>query len=316
MPLMRWEKEVATAKIPAVKIKPLPAPKPEGFSGAVGELKFVRELSRTSVNGDESITLKLRIEGSGNFNTISVPDLIPPQGFDLYDPKFNEKIRYSERGVRGYKEFEYLLVPQFKGQFILPQMQWTYFDVNKGDYETITLEETTLTVSGDALKEAAVDDNGTMPKVQREVSRIDNDIRYLQEVDEKITHREQPMRWVWAVLGLVLLGWLLQLLSFNTRTKSPEAARAAVKKAINTAWRTNDPEAVGKMLNALEVELVRKGIAKENISLFALNEVLGTPLGTEVNTLIEKLQLALYAPSMSGSNEEWLNEFNALWEQL
>ena len=118
------------------------------------------------------------------------------------------------------------------------------------------------------------------------------------------------------MLGVGLLCSLLQHLSLNTRTKAPEAARAAVKKAINTAGRTNDPEAVGKMLNALEVELVRKGIAKENISLFALNEVLGTPLGTEVNTLIEKLQLALYAPSMSGSNEEWLNEFNALWEQL
>ena len=127
MPLMRWEQEVATAKIPAVTIKPLPTPQPDGFSGAVGELKLVRELSRTSVNGDESITLTLRIEGSGNFNTISVPDLIPPQGFDLYDPKFNEKIRYSERGVRGYKEYEYLLVPQFKGQFILPQMRWIYF---------------------------------------------------------------------------------------------------------------------------------------------------------------------------------------------
>jgi hypothetical protein len=135
-------------------------------------------------------------------------------------------------------------------------------------------------------------------------------------VDENTRHEEQPLLWIWVILGLVLLGWLLQLVSFNTRKKSPEAARAAVKKAINTAWKTNDPEAVGKMLNALEEELVRKGIAKENISLFALNEVLGTALGTQVNTLIEKLQLALYAPSATGSNEEWLNEFNALWEQL
>jgi hypothetical protein len=207
-------------------------------------------------------------------------------------------------------------VPQFKGQFILPQMQWTYFDVKKGDYETITLEETTLTVNGIGLKEAATDDNGTIPKVQREVSNIDSDIRYLQEVDEKTRRGEQPLLWVWAVLGLVLLGWLLQLVSLNTRTKSPEAERAAVKNAINTAWKTNEPDAVGKMLNALEVELVRKGIAKENISLFTLNEVLGAVLGTQLNTLIEKLQLALYAPSAKGSNEEWLNEFNALWEQL
>ena len=54
-------------------------------------------------------------------------------------------------------------------------MRWTYFDVKKGDYETITLEETNLTVTGDALKEALADDDGTMPKVQREVSSIDND---------------------------------------------------------------------------------------------------------------------------------------------
>jgi hypothetical protein len=52
-----------------------------------------------------------------------------------------------------------------------------------------------------------------------------------------------------------------------------------MKKAINTAWKTNDPEAVGKMLNALEEALVRKGIAKENISLTVLNEAFGTASG-------------------------------------
>ena len=316
IPLMRWEQEVATAKIPAVEIKPLPTPQPMGFSGAVGQLELVRELSRTSVNGDESITLKLRIEGTGNFNTISVPELTPPQGFDLYDPKFNEKIRYGERGVRGYKEFEYLLVPQFKGQFILPEMKWTYFNTKKGAYETITLEETTLTVTGDALSEVKQPGEGTPTKIQREVSSIDSDIRYLQEVDEGIHMRERPLVWLWFLLGAVLLGWLLQLASFSTRKKSSEAVRAEVKKAVHTAWKTNDPEAVGKMLNVLEGELVRKGIAKENISLSTLNEAFGDALGGRINALIEKLQLALYAPSAVGSKEEWLNEFNALWEQL
>ena len=70
------------------------------------------------------------------------------------------------------------------------------------------------------------------------------------------------------------------------------------------------------MLNVLEGELVRKGIAKENISLSTLSEAFGEELGGRINALIEKLQLALYAPSAVGSKEEWLNEFNALWEQL
>jgi len=297
MPLMRWEQEVATAKIPAVKIKPLPTPQPSGFSGAVGELKLVREVSRTSVNGDESITLKLRIEGAGNFNTISVPEL-------------------SERGVRGFKEFEYLLVPQFKGQFILPQMEWTFFNTKKEAYETITLEETTLTVTGDALVEAEPNNDGASPKIQREVNTIDNDIRYLQEVDESTTEHGKSLLWIWVLLGGVVLGWLLQLVSIKSRSASPEAMHAAMKKAINTAWKTNDPEAVGKMLNALEEALVHKGIAKENISLTVLNEAFGTASGGRINALVEQLQLALYAPNTMVSNDEWLNEFNALWEQL
>ena len=145
---------------------------------------------------------------------------------------------------------------------------------------------------------------------------MDNEIRYLQELEENKTQSKRPLLWLWVVVGAVGVGWLRQLISFRPKKKAPEAMRAAVKKDINAAWKSNDPEAVDKMLNALEVELVRRGIAKENISLFALNEVLGTALGTQVNTLIEKLQLALYAPSATGSNEEWLNEFNALWEQL
>lgn len=44
--LMTYTNKIATAKIPAVKIKPLPSPKPEGFNGAVGKLDLSRELSR------------------------------------------------------------------------------------------------------------------------------------------------------------------------------------------------------------------------------------------------------------------------------
>jgi len=208
------------------------------------------------------------------------------------------------------------LVPQFKGQFILPQMEWTFFNTKKEAYETITLEETTLTVTGDALVEAEPNNDGTSPKIQREVNTIDNDIRYLQEVDESNTEHGKSLLWIWVLLGGIVLGWLLQLVSIKSRSASPEAMHAAMKKAINTAWKTNDPEAVGKMLNALEEALVRKGIAKENISLTVLNEAFGTASGGRINALVEQLQLALYAPNTMVSNDEWLNEFNALWEQL
>ena len=80
MPMNNFVAKVATGKIPSVIIKPLPSPKPEDYSGGIGDLNFVRELSRKEVNGNESITLKIRIEGTGNFNTLSVPHLVEPQG--------------------------------------------------------------------------------------------------------------------------------------------------------------------------------------------------------------------------------------------
>ena len=207
-------------------------------TGAVGELKLTREFSRTSVSGDESITLKIKISGTGNFNTISVPELVSPQGFDIYDPKFNEKINYTTSGVSGYKELEYLLVPQFKGDFIVPEMRWTYFNTKTGTYEELILTEETVEVLSGAEAPAGADVNGAV--VKREVQDIDSDIRYLHPIEEPRGKRNGIL--IAGLLAAVVAGlWGMQGIRFGGKAPSKQVVWQREKKKVMAAFNSGMP---------------------------------------------------------------------------
>lgn len=316
MPMTNFVAKVATGKIPSVIIKPLPSPKPEDYSGGIGDLNFVRELSRKEVNGNESITLKIRIEGIGNFNTLSVPHLVEPQGFDVYDPKFNENIRYTERGVRGYKEFEYLLVPQFKGTFILPEMTWVYFNTSKERYETITASADTLVVVGGAPSKTHLTNDLGVPLTKREVNAIDDDIRYLQQGEYVSDQAYDLKSWSWTVVGLMLLGWGVQVIPRKKVKGGSTSRKKELQKLVETAFDSAHENRFGIMLNSLEERFLELGIAKENTSLEEITQLLGDVHGLAVHQLIERCQIAQYAPSASSGDHELLTEFTRLWNNI
>ena len=316
MPEVTFVPQVATAKIPAVTIKPLPSPTPAGFSGAVGDLAFERSLSRTEVAGDQSITLKIRISGTGNFNTISVPELIAPQGFDVYDPKFNEKIDYTTSGVRGYKELEYLLVPQFKGNFILPAMRWNFFNTKTEKYEEIVLAEENLVVLSGAEAPASTPNADGVAAQKREVKDIDSDIRYLQTTEDSSTNGGLLWKLV-ALFGIAtLLLWALQGIKIGGKAPSVQATMAKEKKLVLTAFEKGDQDRFGVMLNTLENRLIARGMAKEGLQKSALVEVFGPENGERLHRLMELCQMAQYAPGAVGDDAQVLHEFKAIWEWI
>lgn len=314
MPLMKFVPQVATANIPAVKIKPLPEGAPEDFQGGVGELKLVREISRKEVSGSESVTIKLRVEGAGNFNTLEVPELIQPEGFDVYDPKYNENIRYSERGIRGYKEYEYLLVPQYRGSFIVPEMQWSYFNTRTERYETISIAADTLNVENPAL--SGVQENSDLEgAVKREVKTIDDDIRYLQDhtFEEEGTSNLYP--WTLALLVLAGVLWLWQFAPERRQGQKVNWKKSQLK-IVQKAFGAQEEQRYGTMLNALEFALVKKGIHLEQVRLEALENVYDTPTANRILRLIEHCNMAQYAPIAASENVHHLTEFEEVWEQI
>ena len=311
--LMSYANKIATAKIPAVKIKPLPSPKPEDFSGAVGKLDLIREFSRKEVNGDESITLKIKISGTGNFNTISVPELIPPQGFDIYDPKFNENIKYTSSGVRGFKELEYLLVPQFKGAFIVPEMRWTYFNTETGRYEEVVLEEEKVEVLSGTEAPASNDVKGAVLK--REVQDIDNDIRYLRRVGEP--HQKRNRSLVTVVLAALVAGlWIIQGVRTSGKSPSKQAVMQREKKKVMSAFSSGAMDRYGILFNTLEAQLLSRGLDKEHIKLATLQQSFGGDKGAQLHTLLERCQMAEYAPGGVSDDQWFIDEFKTVWEWM
>ncbi len=314
MPLTKFVPEVATAKIPAVKIKPLPSGAPNSFEGGVGELKLVREISRKEVSGEESITIKLRIEGAGNFNTLEVPELDKPEGFDVYDPKYNEDISYSERGIRGYKEYEYLLVPQYRGEFILPQMSWSYFNTASEKYETINVAADTLVVNNPAL--AGVQQSSLPGTVKREVSTIEDDIRYLQEGQFEPYQEIRLKRWSLVLLGILGVFWLWQLAPNREKVSSGVNWKKSQLKSVQKAFMVNDDQRYGVMLNALEFALVKKGLNLESVSQAALEKPFGGEIAKQIIALIEQCNMAQYAPLAVSDESNNLKTFVEVWEQI
>ncbi|MGB0183011.1 MAG: BatD family protein [Schleiferiaceae bacterium] len=314
MPLTKFVPQVATANIPAVKIKPLPEGAPEDFQGGVGELKLVREISRKEVSGSESITIKLRVEGAGNFNTLEVPELIQPEGFDVYDPKYNENIRYSERGIRGYKEYEYLLVPQYRGSFIVPEMQWSYFNTRTERYETISIAADTLNVENPAL--SGVQENSDLEgAVKREVKTIDDDIRYLQDHTFEAEGTSNLYPWTLALLVLAGVLWLWQFAPERRQGQKVNWKKSQLK-IVQKAFGAQEEQRYGMMLNALEFALVKKGIHLEQVRLEALENVYDTPTANRILRLIEHCNMAQYAPIAASENVHHLTEFEEVWEQI
>ena len=147
-----------------IDVKPLPSNKPYKFSGAVGKFKLAASVDNSNVKTNDAINLKVKISGSGNVKYINPLNIEFPTDFDVYDPKVNDNIKYSEKGAIGSKVFEYLMIPRHAGEFTIPAFSFSYFDTETDQYKTqkagpfnISVSksegDTTITVSSAFTKE-------------------------------------------------------------------------------------------------------------------------------------------------------------------
>lgn len=120
--------------------------KPEGFSGAVGRFDFKVTPSKTTLKNGESLELVVSATGSGNIKLFSLPKPVVPNALEIYDPVHDEKVNTSLSGMTGKISDTYTIVPQYKGDYAIKPMQFSYFDLNTGSYKTITSPEIMVNV--------------------------------------------------------------------------------------------------------------------------------------------------------------------------
>lgn len=117
-----------------ISVKALPAGRPSDFSGVVGKLSLKGVISKDTVNVNDAVNLKLILSGSGNIKLAGAPELQLPPDIETYDPKITDNLKSSLSGTSGERVFEYLLIPRHHGDFTIPAIRASYFDISTGKY--------------------------------------------------------------------------------------------------------------------------------------------------------------------------------------
>ena len=139
------KKKIVTPKV-TINVKPLPA-KPDNFSGGVGEFTLSSSINAKEVKTNDAVTIKLTIKGAGNMKLINTPEVKFPEDFEIYDPRVTNNFDVSRAGLSGTQTIEYLAIPRHAGDFTIPQVEFTYFDLKSQAYKTLKTEEYHLKVA-------------------------------------------------------------------------------------------------------------------------------------------------------------------------
>lgn len=158
----------------SILVKPIPsANRPIEFSGAVGQLTLKTETDKNQINTNDAFTYRATISGTGNLCLIEKPLINFPPDFEVYEPKVIDNFKNTV-GTSGSRTFEYLIIPRTAGNFKIDPLVFTYFDLNKKDFISLSSNEIDINV----LKGNGKDIDATK---QESVKYLNNDIRYLME---------------------------------------------------------------------------------------------------------------------------------------
>lgn len=235
-----YEDVVVKAKSKAINIdvKALPEKdKPTNFSGAVGNFSLRAEISKEKLKANESINLKLTVAGKGNIKITDAPKITFPDGFETYDPKITES--YNEGGsFSGTKTYDYLLIPRKPGEFVIKDLDFSYFDPEKKTYVHVPAPEFNISVSPDpngSNTTVAVDPSVSKTSVEAK----ENDIRYLKTKNIKLEKIDTFFFSSWKhylMLGLPILLFAGFLVMHNKMQKmNSDVAAVKERKAAKLA---------------------------------------------------------------------------------
>ena len=178
-----------TAPAVTVKVDELPLEdKPATFSGAVGNFSIASNLSSGNLKTNEAATIKVTISGNGNMKLLKNPEIKFPDGFEVYDPKVDNKFTTGSGGVSGTKTIEYMFIPRRSGRYDIPSAELSYYDLDNRTYRTLRTPAYKLNVVKGEGGETVVE-NFTG---KEDVTQLAKDIHYIYTGKIKLKPESRP----------------------------------------------------------------------------------------------------------------------------
>lgn len=296
-----------------ITVKALPElGKPEDFSGAVGNFDFKVTPTKTDLKNGESLNLVVSVTGKGNMKLFSLPKPIVPNALELYDAVHNEKVDTPLSGMVGKVSDSYTIIPQYKGNYPIKPLRFSYFDLGSGKYKTLSSPEIMINVLDGPT--VAVASNSS------DKNRISNveQFKYIKLKTKLLTIDKEDFFGSNLYLGLMLLPFLILPVIVLVKKKK-EAIDGDVtgnrirmnnklaKKYLSEAKKQiNNKElfyiALEKaMHNFLKAKLhiETSEMSKDNIQELLLSKNANPEAVNDFIALTENCEVARYAPSSS-----------------
>lgn len=240
------KKNIVTPKL-TINVKELPDNKPTHFSGGVGVFTMSSSISTQELKTNDAVTIKLVISGSGNMKLIKTPEVAFPQDFEIYDPKVDNKFTLTSEGLTGYKIIEYLAIPRHAGEFTIPPIEFSFFNIKTQKYQTIQTEAYILKVAKGEGNADQVVANFTS---KEDLKVLGKDIRYIKTGNTKLTPKDDYfygtiIYWLWYLIPLFMFITFMVIYR-KQAIENANVAKVRTKKANKVA--TKRMKNVGKLL--------------------------------------------------------------------
>ena len=315
-----------SSKALTINVKPLPADAPASFSGAVGELEMTTTPPSDHIEANTAVTYTVRISGKGNLSMIQAPQIELPTSFEQYSVKSTESIQATGSGITGYRQFEYPMIARADGDFLIPAVEFTYFNPKLAKYVTLSSSELMVSVAPDANASSVGPTAALVSGIAKEdIKFLGRDIRFIKlgSADLRPQGRLFMFSGLWwlivvamvavaAVLGVWLKSRLKELRN-QEALKGKRANKVALMRfrAAEKYMKEQNQKGfyeemlrglwgyLGDKLNisaadltkeSIRERLARKGVESEDVERYV--------------AIISDCEYAQYAPSVSGQMEE------------
>ncbi len=204
--------KIVSAGKRTLQVKALPDNgKPADFSGAVGDFELVVTTSKNTLNAQESLQAKVEVKGKGNLKLFQLPDLQVPSALEVYEPEYEENVRTTISGMQGKVSNNYTVVPEFRGKYPIPPVNFSFFNPRSGRYENLSSDEIVIDVLEGPVSSAVSNANADIPdKVivengQGQFSFLKLDPNLVPIVSEPFFGTSRYYTWLFAPILLIPL---------------------------------------------------------------------------------------------------------------
>lgn len=314
-----------------IDVQSLPDGAPAEFKGAVGQFEIKAGLSENETAVNEPVTLIVEIKGAGNIEALVEPPLPKLPNWRVFESQAKSTVEVQGDTVYGTRRFERLIVPGQAGNFTIPPINFTYFDLEAGQYRTINSQSIPVVVKpgqGEDLPPPVV-----IPgPIKQEVALLAGDIRHIKPVPPSLSNQEtsllnQPLYWSAWILPVLLVGgmWIWQnrrqYLLMNAAYARSQSARRVAQKRLAEAQRSGaDSYAAAHraLLGYLSDKLDRPTAGLTNDSLVTLLKTtkLTSELIERVQDTLAQIDVGRFAPGGEAAVGSFISETHQLINDL